>query len=102
MTVRTNRFKQKLLKGEPVFGVIFPFPSIDALDILSSLGFDYIFLEGEHGSLSLNDAQHACITANTGTLMAHAYNSTKAYAGGGTLGYCIPENHHQSVRVPDG
>jgi 4-hydroxy-2-oxoheptanedioate aldolase len=72
MAVRPNKYKQKVLKGEKVFGVVFPFPSINALDIVGPLGFDYLFIEGEHGSFSLQDIEQMCIAANALGLTVHA------------------------------
>jgi 2-keto-3-deoxy-L-rhamnonate aldolase RhmA len=72
MAIRPNKYKQKVLRGEQVFGITFPFPSINALDIVGNLGFDFIFLEGEHGSFSLQDIEQMCITANALGLTVHA------------------------------
>jgi 4-hydroxy-2-oxoheptanedioate aldolase len=72
MAIRTNKYKQKVLRGEKVFGITFPFPSLNALDIVGPLGFDFVFIEGEHGSFSPVDVEQMCITANAMGLTVHA------------------------------
>ncbi len=72
MAIRPNRYKQKLLNGEKVFGVSFPFPSIHALEIVATQGLDFIFIEGEHGCFSARDVEEMCIAANALGLTVHA------------------------------
>ncbi len=47
-----NRMKQKLLSGQPAFGVSVMFPSPHAVDMVGRLGFDWTLIDCEHGSAS--------------------------------------------------
>jgi len=46
-----NRLKEKLLSGQPAFGVSVMFPSPQVVEMLGRLGFDWVLLDCEHGSL---------------------------------------------------
>ncbi|HEX7053807.1 MAG TPA: aldolase/citrate lyase family protein [Burkholderiales bacterium] len=51
MTIE-NRMKAKLAAGEPAFGVSVMFPSPHVVEMLGALGFDWVLLDCEHGSLT--------------------------------------------------
>jgi 2-keto-3-deoxy-L-rhamnonate aldolase RhmA len=42
--------KVKIRAGEKVYGVSFTFPSLQIVEIVGNLGFDFIHIEGEHGT----------------------------------------------------
>jgi 4-hydroxy-2-oxoheptanedioate aldolase len=67
--MRTNTLKQKLQAGQPAFGVMCTFPSPQVVEMLGSLGFDWILLDNEHGSITVDTAE-ACIMAAEITGMA--------------------------------
>ena len=46
-----NRMKEKLLSGQPAFGVSVMFPSPQIVEIVGRLGFDWVLLDCEHGSI---------------------------------------------------
>ena len=52
-----NRMKQKLLSGQPAFGVSIMFPSPHVVDIVGRLGFDWVLIDCEHGSISLESVE---------------------------------------------
>ena len=54
---RINLLKQKLLAGRPAFGVSVMFPSPHALDMVGRLGFDWVLIDCEHGSISLESVE---------------------------------------------
>ena len=60
--MRTNTLKQKLYAGQPAFGVMCTFPSPPVVEMLGELGFDWILLDNEHGSITVDSAE-ACIVA---------------------------------------
>lgn len=70
--MKPNRVKAKLKAKEKVFGVSFTFPSLQVVEMLSNLGFDFIHIEGEHGSWTLRDIEETCIVANALGLTVHA------------------------------
>ena len=47
-----NPMKRKLLAGQPAFGVSVMFPSPHVVDIIGRLGFDWVLIDCEHGSIS--------------------------------------------------
>jgi len=55
--MRTNTLKQKLRDGKPVFGVMLTFPSPPVVEILGYIGFDWILLDNEHGSITVDTAE---------------------------------------------
>lgn len=47
----TNRVRERLAAGRPVFGVIMNFESAWFVDLLALAGFDFLLLDAEHGPL---------------------------------------------------
>ena len=60
-----NRMKQKLLAGEPAFGVSVMFPSPHVVDIVGRLGFDWVLIDCEHGSISLESVELMVMAAES-------------------------------------
>ena len=67
--MRENSLKQALQAGKPAFGVMCTFPSPPVVEMLGYLGFDWILLDNEHGSITVDTAE-ACIAAAELTGMA--------------------------------
>jgi 4-hydroxy-2-oxoheptanedioate aldolase len=55
--MRTNTLKQKLADGKPVFGVMLTFPAPPVVEMLGYMGFDWILLDNEHGSITVDSAE---------------------------------------------
>jgi 2-keto-3-deoxy-L-rhamnonate aldolase RhmA len=55
--MRTNTLKQKLREGKPAFGVMLTFPSAPVVELLGYMGFDWILLDNEHGSITVDTAE---------------------------------------------
>lgn len=55
--MRTNTLKQKLKDGKPAFGVMLTFPSAPVVEMLGHMGFDWILLDNEHGSITVDTAE---------------------------------------------
>src|SRR5438132_7060950 len=60
--MRENTLKQRLHAGKAAFGVMCTFPSPPVVEMLGHLGFDWILLDNEHGSITVDTAE-ACIVA---------------------------------------
>src|SRR4030095_13496419 len=60
--MRENTLKQRLYAGKAAFGVMCTFPSPPVVEMLGHLGFDWILLDNEHGSITVGTAE-ACIAA---------------------------------------
>jgi hypothetical protein len=67
--MRENTLKQRLYAGKAAFGVMCTFPSPAVVEMLGYLGFDWILLDNEHGSITVDTAE-ACIAAAELTGMA--------------------------------
>jgi len=52
-------FRDALQGGEPMIGTLLTVASPEVAEALALLGFDWIFIDLEHGSLSIKDAQTA-------------------------------------------
>ena len=62
--MRINTLKHKLADGQPVT-VIAPFASSAGLvEMLGYLGFDGVFIDGEHGPPGWEDIEHMCRAAD--------------------------------------
>ncbi len=55
--MRTNTLKQKLRDGKPVFGVMLTFPAPPIVEMLGYMWFDWILLDNEHGSITVDTAE---------------------------------------------
>jgi 2-keto-3-deoxy-L-rhamnonate aldolase RhmA len=53
-------FRERLENGELLLGTIMALPSADVAEILSQVGFDWLFLDMEHAPYSLRDVQRIC------------------------------------------
>ncbi len=53
----TPTFKQRLQAGETVVGPILALPCPDVADLLSRVGFDYLWIDLEHSPMDVGDAQ---------------------------------------------
>jgi 4-hydroxy-2-oxoheptanedioate aldolase len=67
--MRENTLKQRLYTGRAAFGVMCTFPSSPVVEMLGRLGFDWILLDNEHGSITVDTAE-SCIAAAELTGMA--------------------------------
>jgi 2-keto-3-deoxy-L-rhamnonate aldolase RhmA len=55
----TMTFRDALQSGKPLIGTLLTVASSEVAEALALLGFDWIFIDLEHGSLSIKDAQVA-------------------------------------------
>ncbi len=62
--MKTNRMKQKLLAREPVFGLSMMIPSPQVVEMAAELGFDWVLLDCEHGTLSMESVELLCMAAD--------------------------------------
>ena len=67
--MRENTLKQQLYAGKAAFGVMCTFPSPPVVEMLGYLGFDWILLDNEHGSITVDTAE-GCIASAELTGMA--------------------------------
>ena len=55
--MRANTMKQKLQAGQPVFGSMITFPSAPVVEMLGFLGYDWVLIDNEHGSITVDLAE---------------------------------------------
>lgn len=55
--MRENTLKQKLEAGQAVFGVMITFPSPQVVEMLGLLGFDWVLIDNEHGSITVDNSE---------------------------------------------
>ena len=63
MMMRKNLLKEKLRRGEVASGVLIQDPIPQMVEVLALLGFDWLFIDCEHSSLSLSDVGQLVIAA---------------------------------------
>ena len=51
----TGRFRNRLTAGETLLGTMITLPSAATAEILAEIGFDWFFVDGEHGPLETGD-----------------------------------------------
>jgi 4-hydroxy-2-oxoheptanedioate aldolase len=61
--MKKNLLKEKLLKGEVASGVLIQDPIPHVVEVLALLGFDWLFIDCEHSSLSLSEVGQLVIAA---------------------------------------
>jgi len=60
-----NQLKEKLRKGEKVLGTHIQLNTNTTTEIIASLGFDYLWIDTEHTSLSLEQVEQHLLAART-------------------------------------
>lgn len=59
-----NRLKEKLLAGQVAIGVSVMFPSPQIVDMVGRLGFDWVLIDCEHGSISPDSVELMAMAAD--------------------------------------
>lgn len=62
--MRTNAMKQKILTGEPAFGLSIMFASPHMVEMAAGCGFDWVLIDCEHGAISLESVELMCMAAD--------------------------------------
>ena len=66
MIYENNRsLKQRLMRGEVLFGTFFKFGAPQLAEMLGYAGMDFIIVDGEHGDCSYSDMQNIVRAANS-------------------------------------
>ncbi|NQW11455.1 MAG: 2,4-dihydroxyhept-2-ene-1,7-dioic acid aldolase [Alphaproteobacteria bacterium] len=66
---RINPLKARIEAGKAGVGVLITMPSVNVAQILAAAGYDYLFIDMEHGPIDLGSAHHL-IQATAGTKCA--------------------------------
>ena len=70
--------KAKLAAGEPVFGASVMIPSPQIVEMLGAFGFDWVLLDCEHGTLTLESVELMAMAAEASGITAIARPTTKS------------------------
>jgi len=94
--LKTNLMKEKLLAGQPAFGVSMIIPSPQLVEMIAELGFDWVLLDCEHGTLSIESVELLCMAADANgitPIARPAVNAPEAIApllDRGAMGVQVP------------
>ena len=80
-----NRMKRKLLSGQPAFGVSVMFPSPHVVDMAGRLGFDWVLIDCEHGSISLESVELMAMAAEAADITPIARPPVNSFEAIGQL-----------------
>jgi 2-keto-3-deoxy-L-rhamnonate aldolase RhmA len=62
--VKSNRILTKIATGQKAYGCTFTFPCEELIELAGIAGYDYVFLDGEHGSFTTETIERLCRTAD--------------------------------------
>ena len=68
--MKQNRMKDRLRRGEPVFGVSVMIPSPQIVEMIAAAGFDWVLLDCEHGTLTLESVELMAMAAEASGITA--------------------------------
>ncbi len=60
-----KNFRNRLREGELLISTLISFPSAEVVELLSKLGFDWLFIDAEHGPFDTLQMQHMLQAAST-------------------------------------
>ena len=81
----SNPMKRKLLAGQPAFGVSVMFPSPHVVDMIGRLGFDWVLIDCEHGSISTESVEIMVLAAEAAGITPIARPSVNSFEAIGQL-----------------
>jgi 4-hydroxy-2-oxoheptanedioate aldolase len=67
--MRTNKTKARLLSGRPAYGVSVMIPSPQVVEMLGRLGYDWVLIDCEHGTISLESVELMVIAAEASDIV---------------------------------
>jgi len=76
--MKQNRMKDRLRRGEPVFGVSVMIPSPQIVEMIAAAGFDWVLLDCEHGTLTLESVELMAMAAEASGITAIARPMSRA------------------------
>ena len=76
--MKPNRIKDKIARGLPALGCSLMFPSPQIVEMLGYVGFDFVLLDCEHGSIGPSDLELMAIASDAVGITAIARPRTNA------------------------
>lgn len=89
--------KAKLASGQPVFGCQIEFASPDIVEALGYLGFDWVFIDAEHGAISEGECANLVRAADAAGITPivrvprNEHETILRYMETGVLGVVVPQ-----------
>ena len=69
--MRENTLKQRLEAGNAAFGVMITFPSPPVMEMLGLLGFDWVLLDNEHGTINVENSEEMIRASELTRFISH-------------------------------
>lgn len=66
--MKRNNILTKIAAGRKAYGCTFTFPCDELIELAGIAGYDYVFLDGEHGSFTTETIERLCRTADAAGL----------------------------------
>lgn len=76
--MKPNQMKRKLLAGEPAIGLSVMIPSPQVVEMAGALGFDWVLIDCEHGTINLETVEIMAMAAEAAGITAIARPATHA------------------------
>lgn len=73
-----NKMKSKIQSGQPAFGVSVMFPSPQIVEMVGALGFDWVLIDCEHGTIGLESVERMVMAAEVSGLTSIVRPPSKA------------------------
>ena len=94
--MRHNAVKEKVLRGEPSIGAAISFPSPELVELYGLIGFEWIFIDAEHGPIGYPECQamvRACDAHGLSSIVRVPkldHSLIAKYLETGALGVAVP------------
>lgn len=66
----SNRLQERLERGEVAYGIVVSWPDSDLIEAAAACGFDFVFIDAEHGPLDIGSCAELVRAANSGGISA--------------------------------
>lgn len=76
--MQKNQMKAKIQAGEPAFGVSVMFPSTQIVEMVGALGFDWVLIDCEHGTIDMESVEAMVMAAEVSGITPIARPPSKA------------------------
>ena len=94
--IRTNKTKAKLKAGGVAIGCAVATPSPHMVELIGAMGFDYVFIDGEHGSMDVSQVEDMVRAAELYDLTpiarvpTNSYHDILRFLDRGVMGVLVP------------
>jgi 4-hydroxy-2-oxoheptanedioate aldolase len=68
--MKPNALKALFKRGEPAYGLNLMFPSVQMIEIIGKLGFDWVFIDLEHGAITIESLDGMIAAADAAGITA--------------------------------